>query len=35
MGDSESEADVVGAEDEPVRTDLNPVRAAGWYLPRR
>jgi hypothetical protein len=32
MGDSQSDADVVDAEDEPRRPDLNPLRAAGWLF---
>ena len=32
MGDSQSDADVVSTEEEPVRADLNPWRAAGWYF---
>jgi hypothetical protein len=32
MGDSQRESDVVEAEDEPVRPDLNPLRAAGWLF---
>ena len=32
MRDSQSDADVVSTEDERVRADLNPWRAAGWYF---
>ena len=32
MKDSQSDPDVVGDEDEHVRADLNPWRAAGWYF---
>jgi hypothetical protein len=30
--DGQSDTEVVRAQDEPVRPDLNPLRAAGWLF---